>query len=433
MFKISKDMNWRILILILFLVIMGSIFGIILGGKENVNQVVETVTNDNRNLNVDQQSINNSNLNSRDYNDRNLIYAVKDGQKVTVWQENLSSKNKSKLLEYEERKSSTFSGNVWQGLPPSITLSPDKKKFVYTDLEGVMMYDIDTKETTPIISKLTDANTDFEPPTWSIDKENEKSGIFGFYSPKFSYDQKYLSLTVGYYEGSANGIYDFENNSFVILKGKNDQNIGWHDLDWSKNNYDIVVGTGEQVYSERGLFVTSEEKFDQAENYSSKVGEGVIYFRHPSWSSDSSKIVFSYEKEPTQNFKENPKLGIINRDGTGFKNLIADGNVNDYTLFTEEGIIYYFKDSGDNKADGVWVTNEAGTVNQQIIVSKNPEDIYQPLALNSNYLVILVRYKNNYEASKFHNQIIFFDIKENKMVFEGDNLKERITFLGFIE
>lgn len=427
--SINFFMTSYLIIIVVVLILSGAIYYLFRTTSQGSYLINDENINSNRSLATNNANKANFSESNKENTFSAIIYAVKKEKEAIVWRENLETKNKSQLLTYQESRPFSLLGNYLEGLGPNITMTPDGKRLIYIDSRGINIYDLATGENKLIINKTEEGKEDYIAPRWSFEKENQKLGVFDLFLPRVSFNQKYLSFVLAYQEGSATGVYNLENGDFVVLTGKNNQRIGWHDLDWSKDSNDLVVVTSSQAYSVRGLFITSQEKFDRAENYLDKIFLEPIYFSHPSWAFDSSKIVFSYEKE--RNLKENPKIGIINRDGTDFQNLVADGNINDYPIFSNQDIVYYFKDSGDDRADGVWIVDNKGENNEQLLSVADPNDFYQPFLVEDNYLVILVKDKDN-TSVQFHNQILVYGIKEKEIIFQGEDLKEGITFLGFM-
>lgn len=368
-----------------------------------------------------------------------LLYATKAGKEVKVWKEKINTRQKTTLLTYQEPKEAKKSGNYWESLGPNITLASDSKTLFYVQddanniEEGIYSFNLKTQTTEKIIFKTLKSSDEHAAPSWSFEKENEKRNVYLLAQPKVSSDQKYLSFAMGLYEGLSPAVINLDTKEFWEVQIQSGLKIGSYDLSWSKNNKLVAANSQLPGVIPVGLFVTTDEKFSQASNLTSQISKEEIFVHHPSWSPDSSQITFSYERVPSLTVKkENPKIGIINYDGSGFREIVGDGNSNDFPLFVNDKMIYYYKDSGDDLKDGIWQVQNDGMEQKQIIAS-SPNENLEPIKVESSLLVLLTTLKNTSEDNPFQNQLKIFDVEKKNFVYEDESTEDFITFLGLIK
>ena len=135
-----------------------------------------------------------------------LVYAVKTGRYVAVYERTLRSGEEKIIFEYDELKEADLSGNLWRELPPSVAFSPAKDTFVYIDQEGIKFHDLHTGQKRllrrqPVVDEL---------------REKPLYGIFGYYDPSWHGDNKtgYITFEQSHYEGSSIGTIVLETEEY---------------------------------------------------------------------------------------------------------------------------------------------------------------------------------------------------------------------------
>lgn len=239
------------------------------------------------------------------------IYAVKEEYRSTVYERDLQHGTQTKLFGFDEDvKADASTGNLWDGLPPNVALSPNRGKMAFIDKDGLKVRDLRTGAVKTLISEVGEPEPDCEvdcPPKWSI------SSIVGTYHlarPLWSSDGRFISFLQALYEGASFGIIDAESGAYSALKGVGG---GYSNLSWSPVGRAYVKASS-GGYEGSGLLISSQSDITQAENLALKFGmTEETPFEDASFSPDGKKIVFAFY-EPY----DAKHLAIVNRDGTGF-------------------------------------------------------------------------------------------------------------------
>ncbi len=73
-------------------------------------------------------------MSAADLTRNHLLYAMKEGRTVTVFQKNLASGKEAMLLRYDEDRAAAADANLWNGLPPNVALAPGGRTLAYNRL-----------------------------------------------------------------------------------------------------------------------------------------------------------------------------------------------------------------------------------------------------------------------------------------------------------
>jgi len=270
--------------------------------------------------------------------ENNLIYAVKNEYRSTVYKRNLQTGIQTKLLEFDEGIKADKSGNLWSGLPPNIALSSDKQTLAFIDKEGLKIYDFQTKNTKTFIRKTEEGSSETEaPPKWSI---SSLGGTYSLARPLWSSDGKYISFLQSHYEGASFGVIDVESGAYFALK---DVARGYNNLSWSPVSRSYVKASS--GYEGIGLYVSSQSNIAEANNIALKFGKTEdTAFLETNFSPDGKKIVFVFG-EPY----DVRHLAIANSDGTGFT-VLAEKTDARTPIFSSDGnSVLYFQKKNDKQ------------------------------------------------------------------------------------
>ena len=78
-----------------------------------------------------------------------LLYAIKKGHQVIINKRNIRNGSEVEIFRYiEDREVNISSGNYWSAMPPSIALSPNGTLLVFSDTEGLKIYDVRNRRNT---------------------------------------------------------------------------------------------------------------------------------------------------------------------------------------------------------------------------------------------------------------------------------------------
>jgi len=147
--------------------------------------------------------------------ENSVIYALKNEHRVTVIQRNMQNASEAKLMEYDELDRADKSGNLWRGLPPSVSLSPDKKILAYVDTEGLKVYNLESKNTSTYIRKVDQGKCDDCAPKWAVSPMERTYALSQLH---WSNDGKFISFLKAHYEGSGYGMIDTQSGEYIPLE-----------------------------------------------------------------------------------------------------------------------------------------------------------------------------------------------------------------------
>ena len=260
-----------------------------------------------------------------------LIYAIKNEYTVSVYKKSLTDLSREKIFDFEENKEALRSGNFWEELPPSISLSPDKQWIAYTDKEGLKIYNLETKEVKALVKKISVPEDQEKTPQWS-DKllnssEGTNDGIFDLASPEWSFNGKYISFQG--IAGEGMGILIVDCQSAKVYRSSS--------LIWSptSNSYiDMDRGSAEFSDENRGFNIVSGDNFDKSTNIAKIFGQEKAVFYEAGFSPDGKKVFFTFTDSYNDSCDVKANLAVANVDGTNFT-MIATADNNSSTAGSE--------------------------------------------------------------------------------------------------
>ncbi len=91
----------------------------------------------------------------RPLSESNLVYAVKEGRRVTILQRNLSTGDERSILQYDEWHKAKHSGNAWEEQTPSAALSEAGNLLAYIELDSVSTHDLISGASSVLLRKQT--------------------------------------------------------------------------------------------------------------------------------------------------------------------------------------------------------------------------------------------------------------------------------------
>lgn len=319
---------------------------------------------------------------SRDSIGESLVvsYAVKEGTTVTVYERYYDKSDVRPdgepvpFFSYEETVPAERSGNLWRGLPPSISLSPDGNSLVFAAEDGLKiasLFSIGEPPVETLIKKLQDAPAGTEgAPTWSVD---EMKGVYQMALPQWSADGSTIAFMQAWYEGSSYGFVDVQglresrDSAFWSVKMKDEYQLGSTPFDfvWSPVEGDTrFAKTSESGYSPRGLYVPDSAVVHKVTNLAEHFGRPDAYYEQVNYSQDGDRLVF-LTKENNDTDDEAWTLATVGVDGSGYKELMTALNIHE-PLFNADGSSLLFLREGDEGAQLDEYVFETGDVRTRI-------------------------------------------------------------------
>lgn len=144
-----------------------------------------------------------------------------------------------------------------------VKFSPDRKLIAIATTYDVILYDIVKNTLTPLLGV-------------SPNLENAKrNDVFSYYSPRFSFNNKYLSLKLGYYEGGSDVVYDLTTKKDTGIKYSSYVG-GTTILGWIDDQ--LVIGTyGYDETDSKGFYLVSDPYNSEKTTLLGASGENISY------------------------------------------------------------------------------------------------------------------------------------------------------------
>ena len=367
--------------------------------------------------------------------EKNLVYAIKDGYHITVLKQDISdpSKQASEIFSYDDSlKADATSENYWEGSPPSIALSPDKKFIAFIDNQGLKQYSLITSAMQNLITKTTiPASDSATPPQWS----QQLNQVYAISLPSYSYDSRYISFVQDLYEGSTYGLLDLQTNTYspIAIGGYDAQDF----LHWDPFFY-IFINPQLLGVQDPGLFIGSASDSAKTENLANSFHKGNNQFLSAVFSNDGKKIAFTYVKSNTEiinNHFPNDSLAIINIDGTGFKDLISQGNISSPFFSPDDNAVYFIEES----SNGLVLSNI--DINSDIVtrIALLPDGVteWRNLGLTKEGYIILQGKYDYYNSSTYlftyrPGKLLIIDANKKKVIYYKSDVDLFTRFAGFL-
>lgn len=353
-----------------------------------------------------------------------IVYALKHGKRVTVIQRNMQNAGESVVLSYDESVSADKSGNLWEGLPPSVTLSPDQKHMAYIDSQGLKVINIETDTVRTYITTVGKSKCDDCASTWSV---QFAYATYGLAQPQFSGDGEYISFLQAYYEGSAFGLINTSSGSYIPVQGAAGS---YNSLHWSPVGQQYIVAETEGGYVTTGLFVSSEGNIGKARNIVpalEKPGSSTPFYG-ARFSPDGQKIVFIYELLGSKH------VGMANPDGTGLT-MIAENIEDQMPFFSRDGSSVYFL---QRKNDELVLVRHALANKQKsdmVIMPVEYQRWQDEEWIKDGYLAIKGVFDEKGQTIYFggdKTRLLVLDVENKQVIYASEPFEQFTTFLGFL-
>lgn len=353
--------------------------------------------------------------------ENNLVYALKNEYKSTVYKRNLQNSSQTKILEFDEVEKAEKSGNLWEGLPPNMALSPNKNQITFIDNEGLKLFDIQSGNIKVFISQTSKPTNEEAPPKWSV----SGLGAYSLARPLWSLDGKYISFLQSQYEGASFGAIDTESSAYIPLKSVAG---GYGNLSWSPVDH-VYVKASSGGYEGIGLYVSSPNNIAEANNIAVNLGKTEdTPFLNADFSPNGQKIVFTFEEPYGAQH-----LAVANSDGTSFILLDNTGGYSEPFFSSDGNSVFVIQKRGDKQ-----VLIEVNLANKKAI-----DFAVLPSEFNSwrdatwtkdGYLVLVgVSSSSSLTVGGDSTRLVILDLKNKKVVYASSAYDQFTTFAGFFE
>jgi hypothetical protein len=280
------------------------------------------------------------------------------------------------------------------------------------------------KKTEVLINRVADApeNTE-EPPTWSSD---QLKGVYVLAYPHWSSDDKYISFSNGYYEGSKVKIYDLTQKKVISLLPKNAEYFGTsYRLKWSESSVSYVLPNSEG-YQTPGLFIGKKADLGSPEDYSNYVSANSEY-EYADFSPNGNRVVALYK----ENY-EDPKykISVLDVDQKTSEVIAEVKEVQKPFFGADDNKLYYFDKTNKNELS-----------QYNLLTHQIDNKIQLPTEFNNWEKIGLTEEKyiqlwgsvaeNPGTVASDSNRLYLLDPNDSKLVYTSTLFKGFTTFLGF--
>lgn len=359
-----------------------------------------------------------------------LLYATKDGVTVTVMARDIQTGGERVILTYDEAREAEQSGNLWAGLPPSVSLSPDKQSIAYASRDGLFVYDLEHETTKVLIERLTEPEPGSEqPPEWSYLSQ----GTYILARPLWSISGNYLSFQKSHWEGSSFGFFDLVQDRYFDLAVAEDETFagGYKNVVWSPAE-DVLAKASGGGYEGIGLFV-SQDNLEAVVDVTDGTGLSRSLIDTVKISGAGSSLVFTYQ----DNYDSPQSVATINTDGTDFAVL----DIPDYhpgTWYAEPffsandaEVLYYHTID-----DEIFLVAYDLATGESVVVAQLPPDYnrwtHAQWYDDTHLMLEGIRGRSNLVVAG-ESQLFVFDMQNHTVVYASPIFNTFTTYLGFLD
>jgi hypothetical protein len=312
--------------------------------------------------------------------------AEKTGKTVTVFTQDANTADRTELFHYREGSTyATGSDNSYESLTPSITYNSTTDTFAYASEDGLFTYEASTGTITPLITKTSSPDPDDEglrpqSPTWSNDTV---SGVYFFIFPQYSADGLYLSFSGALYEGMYTYVMDTATGGLTFVDTEDNTGISGYNISWALEGHDFVIARP-FGYGAMGIFTATHSDFDALnEILHADQNEAQAF---TAFFTEDRHIAYTYQANTRSDEFYEPstyRLAIINEDGSGQADLVADDTNNVAEATDGNTIVYHKQNPNDKTENGLWVYDIDTGTNTQLAIQK------------TNHRLVTQSFKNN--------------------------------------
>lgn len=361
-----------------------------------------------------------------DFKEIYLYIAQKDGKNVVLKKVNIMDGSQQTLFTYRESAdASSESGNLWEGLAPSVSLSHDHRRIVYTSDDGIFVRDLITDETTSLVTKTANppSNTD-EAPSWS---NSELSGVHILATPQWSSDDTLISFGCGYSEGATTRIIYVQTKKIISLHLLDQSpffGVSWN-LAWSPSEAQYVIPNS-GGYQGPGLWVGNTKNLGQPIDFSKYIASGADY-NQAEFSPDGKKVVTVYGT-PNENEKVISNISLFNISKKTSKSLVNSDTISKAFWGNDNSHVYFLS------------LNQKNVLSQYNLFSNKvereidlPEDYtqFRKVGISSEgYIILWAMVQVGHSLGSDTNRLYIIDPNNGQIIYTSKLYKGLTNFLG---
>lgn len=354
--------------------------------------------------------------------EQNLLYALKTENQVQVFNRDLQTGVDTLLFNYEEY--SEYEG-ANRSCPPDLALSPDGRRVVFTDKEGLKVYYLKEGQMVKYIYKVQEEIGDWDDPertpaVWSetamnVSPDHYWGSIVLLSEPCWSFDGSYISFNQMPPNGDSRyGLYDIKNGRYMELP--------WGcDLCWSLVENAYLLSRCDYG---GGFFKTDQGDLTKPVRFlDNAINAEEVFFYFPAYSADGSMITFLYSPDSGNKYN----LGLAKEDGTGFVEVEAD-LLSSAPFFSMNGDrLFFFEQVTDRQVLTVYELQSG--MKTRLLVMPAGLDHWHDARWTAGGFVALTG--NCYhDHALIGSRLIIINPNEGKIVYASPLFENYFTFAG---
>jgi hypothetical protein len=355
--------------------------------------------------------------------EQNLLYALKTENQVLVYNRDLQTGIDTLLFNYEEY--SEYEG-ANRSCPPDLALSPNGRKVVFTDKEGLKVYYLKEGQLVKYIYKMQEEIGDWDDPertpaVWSeaamnVSPDHYWGSIVVLSEPRWSFDGNYFSFNQMPPNGDSRyGLYDIKNGRYMELP--------WGcDLCWSPVENAYLLSRcdygGGFFKADQGDLTNPVRLFENAIN----AEEAFFYF--PAYSANGSMITFLYSPDSGNTYN----LGLAKADGTGFVEVEADLLSNAPFFSINGDRLFFFEQVTDRQVLTVYEL-QSGMKTRLLVMPAGLDRWHDARWTAGGFLALTGNCYHDYTLTG--SRFIIINPNGGNLVFASSLIEGYVTFAGF--
>lgn len=329
------------------------------------------------------------------------IYSLVQDGKARVVAYDPKTKEHNELMSIDcEDKYSSFSADYSSSLD----------KIVYSDDNGISVYDLKDKTKSDLLTNIKPKSTDEL-------ETNERT----YTAPKWSKDYKKIVYKVAGYESMSWAMMDSDGKNQTQIDGEG------YSFAWSSDGERYAIGSESGMGTGPGINVSLTDPITKTKQILSE--KDMRQVNSLAW---QDRIYISGAVSNNLNIEEF-EIDSVNADGTDLKVLDKDSYDNQGLVADENGTLYYSKNiiesdkSYSTKSAGIYSIQTDGT--NKALFYQDGDNNLTVQALNSEYVAI--QSNENAQNSNAFKSLLLVNKNDKQTALVGEAVK--INFVGWIK
>jgi len=271
---------------------------------------------------------------------KNLYYAYKVGQHVTVLRRDVTAGTELVVLEYNEpHEAKLGSGNYWEELNPSVALDPGIEMLIYAADPDVISYDLATGTSTHLLQQVP-GTTGQVRLGWVTPTGIEVCCAYALASMSLGPTGR---AVVQMKQDAGSTLASFATDGTAACQLTDPAGIFFSGAvaSWNTSGDAVVANAG--GLSNPGVFLASAEDRCEAQALTTDSSS----YQDATWSPDGQSIAVA--KRTGQRASA---IVVMGKDGSSTETIVDDGAINFAPLYSADGSLVYYARAASTNEDG---------------------------------------------------------------------------------